>query len=187
MIATRLLHILIPLVFCAASCGKPPSQRQSSAPEETAEAPPPPKPIVKYDEEGIRMPDEALPMGTPIPLGFDQVTEGKGWVRCAGYLDAEQVIRFYRKYLTLPEGTAPHEVGRSTLFREASPKQPGNPGRKVQVRVIPEQGGTRTAVLILDQDYVERMDEEELSGTRLMDPEDWKPSRPGDVPPEDLL
>ncbi len=168
------------------SCNAPTASRPIVA----AEAEPldtTPAIVRKYDDQGIRLPAEALPLGTPVPIGIAQVSTGAGWVRLSGTVKPDEVIDFYRKYLTLPDGTAPHEVGRSTLFRNAHPKQPGNTGRVVEVRVIPEQRGSRTAVLILDQDYADRATQEELEGIKNITPEDWKPSSIGEIPPEELL
>jgi hypothetical protein len=183
---------LVPSALAAVLACAPPACRDEPQRTELSVAPaeptrPAPRVVPKYDDEGIRLPADELPMGTPVPLGMSEVATGAGWVRFSGQVEPEEVVEFYRKYLTLPEGTAPHEKGRSILFRQARPRQPGNPGRRVEVRVIPEQAGWRTAVLILDRDLAERRDDRDLSGVKHLTPEQWEPSEPGEVPPDELL
>lgn len=140
-----------------------------------------------YDAQGVRLPQEALPFGTPVPVGLEQEHEGKGWVRWSGSVEPEEVIAFYEKYLTIAEGTAPHEVGNSTRFLQARPRQPGNPGRPVEVRVIDELEARWSAVLIFDLSTINKARETNWDEVPITDPRKWKPSKPGEKVPSDLL
>jgi hypothetical protein len=168
------------------SCGRP---SPAPAPEATAPEPVDRRPESEKirDADGIRLPQEQLAFGTPVPVGLEQTTSGRGWIRYTGPVRPSEVIDFYRKYLTLPEGTAPHEVGDSTRFRDARPTQPGNPGRPVEVRVIDEQKGRRTGLLILDIVALDKNDGKDWESIPLADPRKWKPKEPGEKVPSELL
>jgi len=173
------------LVALVPGCRKPSVSDRSAAGASRAKPPRPAK-VVVYDAEGVRLPQEDLPLGTPVPVGLSKVTSGRAWVRYSGAIKPAEVVAFYTKYLTLPEGTAPHEVGSSVRFLDARPKQPGNPGRPVEVRVVSELGDTRTGLLIID---AASLAEKAPPGAAppLDDPADWKPSFPGEKLPSDLL
>ncbi len=183
-------HIWLLLAVLSTSCSscKQPDARQQAGTQATSPAkkirtaPP-----TVYDDEGIRLPQDALPFGTPIPVGLTESSTGRSWVRFSGPVKPDEVIDFYRKYLTLPEGTAPHIVGTSTNFQDARPKQPGNPGRPVEVRVVSEQRGTRTGLVIFDMSAIEKAKETDWEKVPLVDPREWKPSKPGEKVPPDLL
>ncbi|MBW2260439.1 MAG: hypothetical protein JRG91_00580 [Deltaproteobacteria bacterium] len=185
--ARTLACITLAALLTTPSCKKPEPRQQAGthAPSQTKKVRPPKTPI--YDSEGIRLPQEALPFGTPIPVGLTESATGRTWARYSGPIKPDEIIDFYRKYLTLPEGTAPHEVGSSTRFIDARPKQPGNPGRPVEVRVVSEQRGTRSGVVIFDMSAINKAKETDWEKVPLVDPREWKPSKPGEKVPSDLL
>jgi hypothetical protein len=181
------IALALALIALVAACRKPadvPRADGSAAPQEARTRP---QRIPIYDEEGVRLPQEALPLGTPVPVGLSESSSGKGWIRYSGAVRPDEIIAFYGKYLTLPEGTAPHEVGNSTRFRDARPRQPGNPGRPVEVRVISEQRGTRTGLMIFDLTTIKKAEEKNWEEVPVVDPRKWKPSEPGEKVPSELL
>jgi hypothetical protein len=183
----RLVVVLLaPALAACSSCGKGARTPAPAAPETAAPAPASTRSTV-YDDEGIRLPREELAFGTPVPVGLERSTSGKGWIRFSGPVRPREVIDFYRRYLTLPEGTAPHEVGNATQFRDARPRQPGNPGRPVEVRVISEGRGMRTGLLILDIVQLEKAGDKAWEKEPIVDPRKWQPSSPGEKVPSDLL
>jgi len=179
--------ILALLLAHCSSCGTPAPRQQAGTYNgtKTQKVRTPPPPI--YDDEGIRLPQDALPFGTPVPVGLTESSTGRSWVRYSGAVKPSEIVDFYRKYLTLPEGSAPHEVGSSTRFLDARPKQPGNPGRPVEVRVVSEQRGTRTGVVIFDLSTINKDKETDWEKEPIVDPREWKPSKPGEKVPSDLL
>jgi hypothetical protein len=184
---SALVFILVLLLAHCSSCGKPDPRQQAGTYTQTQtkklRTPPPPV----YDDEGIRLPQDALPFGTPVPVGLSESTTGRSWVRYSGAVKPSEVVEFYRKYLTLPEGSAPHVVGSSTRFLDARPRQPGNPGRAVEVRVVSEQRGTRTGLVIFDLSVINKDKETDGDKGLPVDPRDWKPSKPGEKLPDELL
>jgi hypothetical protein len=174
------------LALCLVACRKPDVQRTDAvSTTEARKTRPAPPPV--YDDEGIRLPQEDLPLGTPVPVGLSSEHEGTGWVRYSGPVHPDEVIAFYRKYLTLPDGMAPHEVGTSTRFLDARPKQPGNPGRPVEVRILRELKAKWSAVLIFDLSAINKAREKDWDAIPLVDPREWKPSKPGEKVPSELL
>ena len=173
------------ILALATGCRPPPQERTPVGSGEQADEPEPrPSPPPIYDAQGVRLPQDALSLGTPVPVGLEERSSGTGWVRWEGPVDPDEVTTFYDTYLTLPPLKAPHQVGRSIRYLDARPRQPGNPGRPVEVHVIPEQGGTRCAVTIWDVTVLEQEQDEE---EEPIDLRDWKPSYPGEKIPSELL
>jgi hypothetical protein len=161
----RLVVVLLaPALAACSSCGKGARTPAPAAPETAAPAPASTRSTV-YDDEGIRLPREELAFGTPVPVGLERSTSGKGWIRFSGPVRPREVIDFYRRYLTLPEGTAPHEVGNATQFRDAR----------------------RTGLLILDIVQLEKAGDKAWEKEPIVDPRKWQPSSPGEKVPSDLL
>jgi hypothetical protein len=143
------------------------------------------EPVVWKDESGRLLPADELAFGTPVPRKMTRVVSGKTWCRYEGTWKVEEVLEFYQRFLTLPEYRAMEEKGRAFIFKDAKPKAPGNPGRLVEVRVIDEKGRGVTAVMIFDRSKDEI--KKDWDATPPYDPKTWKPSKPGEFPPENLM
>jgi len=145
----------------------------------------PREPVVWKDESGRLLPADEIAFGTPVPRKMTRVVSGKTWCRYEGTWKVDEVLEFYRSYLTLPEYTAVEEKGRSFVFHDAKPKAPGNPGRLVEVRVIVEKDRGVTAVMIFDKSK-EKI-RKDWDAIPPYDPKTWKPKKPGEFPPENLM
>jgi hypothetical protein len=143
------------------------------------------EPVVWKDEAGRLLPADDLAFGTPVPRKMKKVVSGKTWCRYEGTWKVEEVLEFYQRYLTLPEYSSMEEKGRSFLFKDAKPREPGNTGRLVEVRVIDEKTRGVTAVMIFDrsQDKIRK----DWDAVPPYDPKTWKPSKPGEPPPDELM
>jgi hypothetical protein len=144
-------------------------------------------PLKVKDERGVLAPQEELPFGVPVPVRMGKVFQGATWCRYEGTWSPEEVLAFYRAYLTLPEGRGAEQRGTAWIFADAHPKSPGNTGRLVEVRVSDEREFGTTAVLIFDvaAKALEKQKEKEVSPP--YNPNTWKPARPGDLPPDELM
>ena len=146
------------------------------------------EPVRWKDDSGMLKPSSEFPFGTPIPVNMSKVTSGKTWCRYEGAWKVKELMDFYKKYLELPEGMYVEEKGRSFIFKDARPVKPGNPGRVVEVRVTDEKHRAMTAVTIFDKSLAAGWDKTKKKGkTAPYDPRTWKPDRPGDLPPDELL
>lgn len=135
--------------------------------------------------DGILLPSSQLPFGTPVPVRMKKIVSGIGWCRYEGRWKFDDVVRFYRRYLKMGEGRGVLQKGRAYIFQDARPLHPGNPGRKVEVRVVDERDRGKTAVVIFDNSG--NKTPQQLEKEHLMHPRQWKPSRPGEFPPDELL
>jgi hypothetical protein len=144
-------------------------------------------PPVYKDERGILLPSSELPLGTALPVEMKKVASGRNWSRYEGKWTVKEVLAFYKVYLTLPEGAAMEEKGRAIIFRNARPVLPGNPGRLVEVRVVDERHMKKVAVEIYDLDFKEKQKKTDWSAVPPVDPRKWKPSKPGELPPDEFM
>jgi hypothetical protein len=55
------------------------------------------------------------------------------------------------------------------------------------VRIVSESRGTRSGVVIFDMSAIDKAKETDWDKVPLVDPRDWKPSKPGEKVPSDLL
>lgn len=141
------------------------------------------EPVKWKEESGKLLPSDETPFGTPVPGKMRKVTSGKTWCRYEGTWKVDEVLKFYKTYLKLPEGTAMEVRGRAHVFDNARPVFPGNPGRIVQVRVVDEKDRGLTAIMIFD---ISKQPQKDWDAVPPYDPRTWKPSKPGDWPPEHL-
>jgi len=141
--------------------------------------------VVWKDAAGNLLPSDELPFGTPVPRKMQKIAGGKTWCRYEGPWKLEEVLAFYRTYLTLPAGTFLEESGRGFVFNDAHPVAPGNAGRTVKVTVIDEADRGRTAVVIFDLSGLDR--KKDWDAVPPYDPKTWKPSKPGEFPPDNLM
>ena len=146
------------------------------------------EPVRWKDDSGMLKASSEFPFGTPIPVNMTKVTSAKTWCRYEGTWKIKDLMDFYRKYLVLPEGTYVEEKGRSFIFKDARPVKPGNPGRIVELRITDEKHRARTAVTIFDMSQAAQWQKQKKKEkTPPYDPRTWKPDRPGDLPPDELL
>jgi len=174
---------------CGSDGGKagPPAEAPggAGAAAKTAGAPAPPAKV--RDERGVLAPQEELPFGVPVPVRMGKVFEAATWCRWEGTWSVEELLAFYRAYLVLPEGFGAEKKGTAYIFANAHPKPPGNTGRLVEVRVSDEREFGRAAVLIFDIAAKALEKKKEKDGSPPYDPNTWKPARPGDLPPDELM
>ena len=173
-----------------ASCGRCGSAGGKISAEDAPAADAPAQDLAKQavvwkDAAGNLLPSDELPFGTPVPRKMKKIAGGKTWCRYEGTWKLEEVLAFYRTYLTLPAGTFLEESGRGFVFNGAHPVAPGNTGRTVKVTVIDEADRGRTAVVIFDLSGLDR--KKDWDAVPPYDPKTWKPSKPGEFPPENLM
>jgi|GEM_PF-3242687 len=138
-------------------------------------------------EDGILIPDSKFPHGIPVPRGLEIVSTGRTWTRLEGRLKVQDILNFYRKYLTLTYGVAVEEKGRGYVFKNARPLPPGNTGALVEVRIIEEKNRGRVAVEIYDVSFRDMEKGKDWTKVPVVDPRQWKPSKPGELPPDEFM
>ncbi|MFH1437915.1 MAG: hypothetical protein ABIJ56_19565 [Pseudomonadota bacterium] len=192
----RLVFIIIPvwaalLSGACSSCGKKEGGGEGTVQDaavEDAIGAVRKEPVSWKDDSGLLKASSEFPFGTPIPVNMSKVTSGKTWCRYEGKWKVKELMDFYRKYLTLPENTFVEEKGRAFIFKDARPVKPGNPGRVVEVRVTDEKHRAVTAVTIFDRSRAAGLGKMKNGEKKQpYDPHTWKPDRPGDLPPDELL
>lgn len=143
------------------------------------------EPVKWKSESGMLLPSTEVPFGTAVPVKMKKVASGKRWCRYEGTWKMDEVLEFYKAFLKLPKGSAMEQKGRAFIFKEAHPVAPGNPGRLVEVRVVDEKDRGVTAVMIFDMSKTEKTPD--WNSIPPYDPSEWKPSKPGEYPPEHLM
>ena len=146
-----------------------------------------PAPVVWKDDSGMLKPSDEVPFGVPVPVNMVKAVSGNTWARYEGTWKVDEVLAFYRKYMILPEGGAPHQKGRAYVNSGAAPAPPGKPGRDVEVWVIDEKEFGRTTVTIYEVSSQKTEKQKDWDAVPPSGPPTWKPSKPGEEPPGNLM